>query len=670
MNFKQIALPFLLSLMVAISACKPDNPIEQGSKIIPDVTEVNASANGGTHCIVFTIENPVQGAQVEATTDASWINITSADITGIIFDVAVNNNQESRTAVIDLFYGGVDMNTPITVTQAAAEVPVDAAFQFEVTSLTETELIFNVLPKDKESYYIYFAETLKFLEDSGVETDQDIIDNDMQYFIDEAEMYGISLEENVMDYYAYKGDVIGASFLGATPGTDYVIYAYGFEFVDGEMIITTELCKLQVTTKDVEVADAFMGVDVTVNGASATVSFDAGDYEGRYFAFVEDVEYLLGDGNVPAEEDIPAIITDIWYQYLSMYLQYGFSIEMLFGEYTQVGSAQLTYDLYANSTWVAAALPIDERGVAIAHPTIEIFETEPVEPSDNQIDIEVYDIQARSAYTTLTPTNDDPYVFACMSSQYLAGMSDDEIITFIIDSYYYNLTPITGPITYQLTGITPETEYQVLAFGYSGGVATTSLFKEIFTSAAEAESSVTVTAEVKGIFDMAEVAAIDPNYDFGYAAFIVIDYIIDGDYTDLYYGIYKAASVSQATDDQIKESLMSRSPKTGTRGVQMLSVYDESYVITALVVDPDGNVSRLYRSEPFTLTSGETDDPEYFFDLVQGQASVTSLSFFEQQVPVIFPVFEDGAVYESVVKAEKKSFDLNVKSSRDTFSRR
>ena len=128
MNFKQIALPFLLSLMVAISACKPDNPIEQGSKIIPDVTEVNASANGGTHCIVFTIENPVQGAQVEATTDASWINITSADITGIIFDVAVNNNQESRTAVIDLFYGGVDMNSPITVTQAAAEVPVDAAF--------------------------------------------------------------------------------------------------------------------------------------------------------------------------------------------------------------------------------------------------------------------------------------------------------------------------------------------------------------------------------------------------------------------------------------------------------------------------------------------------------------------------------------------------------------
>ena len=49
----------------------------------------------------------------------------------------------------------------------------------------------------------------------------------MQYFIDEAEMYGISLEENVMDYYAYKGDVVGASFFGATPGTDYVIYAYG-----------------------------------------------------------------------------------------------------------------------------------------------------------------------------------------------------------------------------------------------------------------------------------------------------------------------------------------------------------------------------------------------------------------------------------------------------------
>ncbi|MBO7284248.1 MAG: BACON domain-containing protein [Bacteroidales bacterium] len=670
MNFKQIALPFLLSLMVLISACKPDDPIEQESKIIPEITEVNAAANGGTHSIAFTIENPKEGAQVEAKTDATWIHITSADATGIIFDVAVNNNQESRTDVIDIFYGGVDMNTSITVIQAGAEVVEDASFEFEITSLTEVELVFNVLPKDKDIYYIYFAETLKFLEDSGVETDQDIIDNDMKYFIDEAEMYGISLEENVMDYYAYKGDVIGASFLGATPGTDYVIYAYGFEFVDGEMNIITELCKLQVTTKDVEVADAFMGVDVTVNGVSATVSYDAGDYDGRYFAFVEDVTYLLGDGEIPAEEDIPAIVTDIWYEYLSLYLQYGFSIEMLFGEFTQMGSAQVTYDLYANSTWVAAALPIDERGVAIAHPTVEVFETETVEPSDNQIDIEVYDIQARKAYVTLTPSNDDVYVFACMSSQYLSGMDDEEILNFIIESYYYNLTPISGPITYELQGITPDTEYQVLAFGYSGGVATTTLFKELFTSAPEAQSDVSVTAEVRGIFDMAAVAAIDPNYDMGYAAFIIIDYIIDGDYTDLYYGIYKAASVSQATDDQIKESLMSRSPKTSTRGVQMLSVYDESYVITAVAVDTEGNVSRLYRSEPFTLVAGETDDPEYFFDLVQGQASVTSLSFFEQQVPVIFPVFEDGAVYESVVKAEKKSFDLNVKSSRDTFSRR
>ena len=35
------------------------------------------------------------------------------------------------------------------------------------------------------------------------------------------------------------------------------------------MNIITELCKLQVTTEDVDVADAFMGVDVTVNGVPA-----------------------------------------------------------------------------------------------------------------------------------------------------------------------------------------------------------------------------------------------------------------------------------------------------------------------------------------------------------------------------------------------------------------
>ncbi len=670
MNFKQIALPFLLSLMVMISACKPDSPA-QNSNIQLEQTEVNVLYNGGTHSVAYTIENPMPDAQVEARTDVQWINVTSTNNNTIVFDVAVNNLADERSAVLNIFYGGEDTGASITVNQAGVDAPTgDESFVIEITTLNEAEIIFNILPKDKEMYYIYFAETLKFLEDSGVETDQDIIDNDLNYFIEEADMYGISLEENVMDYYAVKGDVIDASFLGATPGTEYVIYAYGFEFVDGQMNVITEVCKREIKTDEVYMEDAFMDVQVSVDGASATVSYNPGDYDGRYFAFVEDVEYLLGNGEIPADEDIPAIVTEIWYQYLSLYLQYGFSIEMLFGEFTQMGAATLTYDLYANSTWVAAALPIDERGVAIAHPTVEIFETETVEPSDNQISIEVYDITSRAAYVDLTPSNDDTYVFACMSSQYLAGMSDEEILDFIIESYYYNLTPISGPITYQLNGITPETEYQVLAFGYSGGVATTALFKEVFTSAAEAESSITVTADVKGIFDMAEVAAIDPNYDFGYAAFIIIDYIIDGDYSELYYGIYKAGSLSGATDDQIKESLMSRSPKTSTRGVQMLSVYDESYVITAVAVDPDGNVSRLYRSDAFTLTSGETDDPEYFFDLVQGQASVTSEALMEQHVPVIFPTFEDKSVSTSAVKAEKKSFDLETKSSRSSFSRR
>lgn len=85
--------------------------------------EVHVSADGGESKVAVVITNPAQDGSINATTDASWITITSVNETSVAFTTSENTETSERNATITVTYtyGGKTIDAGITVTQEAAQ---------------------------------------------------------------------------------------------------------------------------------------------------------------------------------------------------------------------------------------------------------------------------------------------------------------------------------------------------------------------------------------------------------------------------------------------------------------------------------------------------------------------------------------------------------------------
>lgn len=278
----------------------------------------------------------------------------------------------------------------------------EAAFEIVITEKTTLSFTFNIYPKDKTMEYIFLTDTTRILEESNVVTGEDFVAYNNWLFYSEAETFDTTVEELVKDYYIYTGDVENVEINGIRPGDEFVIYAYGADIVDGEVLATTEVVVVRDRTEEVEIVEHAMAIDVTVDGSHADIAFDPNGFDGNYLTIVESVATLCPDGDA-TDDKIKDAVMNMWYNALTVYLQYGFALEMILGDLTVVGEYQASYDLLANTEYVATAMPIDSTGVIYAYPTIEYFSTSDVEMSDNTIDISVSNILPARRQSRLHP---------------------------------------------------------------------------------------------------------------------------------------------------------------------------------------------------------------------------------------------------------------------------
>ena len=94
---------------------------ESGEVIVEDPvltltseSEISFSADGGNGDIGYTLENPVEGINVVADSDAEWITNFAVAEDKVTFKVAANENKEPRTATITVEYGVLSFNVKIT----------------------------------------------------------------------------------------------------------------------------------------------------------------------------------------------------------------------------------------------------------------------------------------------------------------------------------------------------------------------------------------------------------------------------------------------------------------------------------------------------------------------------------------------------------------------------
>ena len=89
--------------------------IENTDPVI-NASDVTLAYDATSGAITYSIENPVTGSALEASTDAEWISNIVVDAAAITFTTTANEGTEDREAIITLSYTGAESKT-VTVTQ-------------------------------------------------------------------------------------------------------------------------------------------------------------------------------------------------------------------------------------------------------------------------------------------------------------------------------------------------------------------------------------------------------------------------------------------------------------------------------------------------------------------------------------------------------------------------
>ena len=102
----------------------PDTPMPHLSVDVQGI--ISMEAEGGVVAIPYTITDPVEGLEVEATTEQDWIGDISVEAESVSLFVDVNNSAEQRVGTITLAYG--EESITLAVQQAGAEASEDVMF--------------------------------------------------------------------------------------------------------------------------------------------------------------------------------------------------------------------------------------------------------------------------------------------------------------------------------------------------------------------------------------------------------------------------------------------------------------------------------------------------------------------------------------------------------------
>ena len=114
--------------------------VKQGGKkatpaiVINSEKEMEFGQDGGMGTIEYTIENPIQGINVAAETNASWISQVTVQAEKILFQVAANTG-DAREAVINITYGMLEEKVTVKQVEYVAPAPV---FNFDPATLEVT----------------------------------------------------------------------------------------------------------------------------------------------------------------------------------------------------------------------------------------------------------------------------------------------------------------------------------------------------------------------------------------------------------------------------------------------------------------------------------------------------------------------------------------------------
>lgn len=606
-------------LLLSLVACQPTektSPDPMDPVITFNYEEVAVSKDGGSYAVEYFIENPVEGAVVEVTLDANWLQNLDTSIAGIIiFEALPNEVTEPRETTLTLTYSALENSVRLPVKQEAADPPT---FVYSNLLVRESYYQFDLTTQDKEQAYILFTSNLSYMENNGyMEDDAALFADDIAYFQQLAESYHIALND-LLEMLVLRGDQEDFLVDGLGPKMNYVTYAYYIDVEKQELC--SDIYRLPVSTVEPDQVDVDFEFEFNVQGSIVEWSIDPGSYDGYYFwngIIVHDFYLEYGE-----DADIHSFARTNWNNIVTIYKgQYGMTLEEILEMFCAQGpSTEVLKSLVGETEYAFYALAVDEvSGYAASQATVEMVTTGAVASSDLELDFEVTNIKDRTATITCYPSNNhDTYAATYVEKErWLSyGNTDAERFDYIFTWYY--MSELMGQQTIYPEGLYPDTDYVVFGFGYQGGTNTTRIFKEEFRTLEATYSGTVMSVSWDQYYDIPECYALDSDrfsmyYDFDGYAFVPMFINIEPESDQFYYAAFIMSEGEEFSENELMSELIYCQE---TERVKIyIFPYEFNILFAGFAADQNGEFGPLC-TEEFVLHKEDTRDPQELIDLI------------------------------------------------------
>lgn len=458
---------FALTALIAGSSlclisCNKEEQLPDPTFSIQENFEI--PAEGGSFSVEYTVENPVADLTVQASSDSEWINSIDCQTFGTISFTAEGYFDETapREATVSIKYGEIERK--MTVTQSARK----AYFTIEVTDIDYTSFNVSVKSEDKDMPYTALVTDRESFDQYT--SDQELINSAIEAWKENASNLEMPLEE-YLSHMLMKGDMENMTTLDRYPGKEYAIFVFG---IDYDLTVLTRIYSTYVTSKTPEILDISYDMSVDVKGADADIHIVPSDLGQSYYLDV-----------ITKEEFEEASSISYWQSYFvdNIHLNrllFNKTPEETMAPNMHTGEADVTFSLEPEKEYVAIAMAASDQGVVFSEISSKEFSTGKVNLSDNVLTISVEIINSTTFHFRITPSNDDPYTWGLQPSSTYEGMSDEEMLEYLLQDPFIGFNTTSGEISSNFGG-TPGSTYTVYAFGYQNGTATTDLYRYEFT---------------------------------------------------------------------------------------------------------------------------------------------------------------------------------------------
>ncbi|MBR5133856.1 MAG: hypothetical protein IKV29_07115 [Alistipes sp.] len=506
-------------------------------------------------------------------------------------------------------------------------------FSFDGKTIKHREISLNIIPEDTEAeYVVLFAEKKHFVA-NGIDTLEELIDDDLAMLSDYANYYGITIREFLegMKWIA-KGDKMGYKVTNLYPATEYVVYCYGVNVEGNSYKATTEVYYEVITTTAPELQNIEFNIDAEVNGNSVAVTMTPNGYDGLYYSYIvpETNNYYLPEG---AEFN-----TDYLVHYRNTALDTFNELINNQGipakQFCHSGEVTRNERLTPNTNYMVVCFAVsnEQTPILCSEPTVAYFTTQESNKSDLTIKIEVTDITQYNAMLTVTPSKKGEE-YACVflaASQLPPYESEYEQMIFIIENF--DPAIFKNAFSEALTPLMPTTEYVVVAFGIENNLPTTDMFSYRFTSLEAGTSEAYIESiDIIKLFDSQEIIALDSSYKNTLSnceCVAIVEAKTNIPTDKLYFWWYEEWMRVEYSEEAFLEDLLMYDYANNPEMMDMYYSYSdqERWLFAGIAEDDNGNLSEIFYSEPFLLSKDMCDPAEEFFSYVN-KSNATVFTF-------------------------------------------